>query len=232
METGKNRSVREKVRTFRKRWKTDYFYQTIAGAVLSFACTALFSLYHGYLCLAFVSAWHGSIGIFYLLLTAIRGSILLTEKGNRNRPAEIQSHHRRRTFFISTRLLLALDLSLILPISLMAVFAKPVTIGIIPAITMAAYTTYKITMACIHIRRQKRSPSDNILVTELRTVNFIDALVSILTLQNTLIMVNQTSDSRNMLQLSAASSAVIYAAIVVTTIVMLRKGAKRHCPQT
>ena len=161
----------------------------------------------------------------YLLLMAVRGSILLTEKRSQVRAQAAQHACRRRTFLISSILLLVLDLALIAPISMMAVLDKPVSIGLIPAIAMAAYTTWKITMASIHVARQRRRSSGNILVAELRTVNFIDALVAILTLQNTLIMVNQnTADENVMLPLSAASSAVIYAAIVCITVRMLWKG--------
>ena len=97
----------------------------------------------------------------------------------------------------------------------------------IPAITMATYTTYKITMASIHIRKQKRNSHRNVLVTELRTINFIDALVSVLTLQNTLIMVNQTqSDANDMRILSAISVAVIYLVIMIITVHLLVTGHK------
>ena len=66
------------------------------------------------------------------------------------------------------------------------------------------------------------------MVAELRTVNFIDALVAILTLQNTLIMVKRTTADENaMLPVSAVSSAVIYAIIVAITIRMLQKGLKQ-----
>ena len=100
--------------------------------------------------------------------------------------------------------------------------------GLIPAIAMAAYTTYKITMASIHIRKQKGSRCSNILISELRTINFIDALVSILTLQNTLIMVNQTKSSvEDMTTLSAVSSAGIYIVILFTTVHLLVKGIKQ-----
>ena len=97
----------------------------------------------------------------------------------------------------------------------MALFEKPVNMGLIPAIAMAAYTTYKLTMSSIHIQKQKRNSRNNIFVAELRTINFIDALVSILTLQNTLIMVNQTKSSvDDMILLSVVSSAVIYMVMV------------------
>ncbi|WP_294552284.1 hypothetical protein [uncultured Pseudoflavonifractor sp.] len=216
------------VRRFLRTWREDYIYQTLVSAAVSFGCTALFALYNGYLGFRYGSVWHGSIGIFYLLLTAIRGTILLTEKRNQTRSEAEQNRCRRQTFLISSVLLLLLDLALILPISMMVVLDKPVSMGLIPAITMAAYTTWKITMASIHISRQRRRSSGNILVAELRTVNFIDALMAILTLQNTLIMVERTTaDQNDMLPLSAVSSALIYAIIAAITIRMLQKGLKQ-----
>lgn len=210
---------------FLRTWREDYIYQTLMSAAVSFGCTALFALYNGYLGVRYGSAWHGSIGIFYLLLMVVRGIVLLTEKRNRTRLEKVQNRCRRRTFLISSLLLLVLDLALIVPISMMVVLDKPVSMGLIPAIAMATYTTWKVTMASIHIGRQRRRPSGNILVAELRTVNFIDALVAILTLQNTLIMVKRTTTDENaMLPVSAASSAVIYAVIVAITVRMLRKG--------
>ena len=213
---------------FLRTWREDETCKALTSAAASFGCTALFSLYHGCLGLQYGSTWHGSIGAFYLLLMAIRGMVLLTEKGNRSRPEAEQDRCRRQTFLISSILLLTLDLALIVPITMMAVLDKPVSMGLIPAIAMAAYTTWKITMASIRLSRQRRRPSGSILVWELRTVNFIDALVSILTLQNTLIMVNGTEQGTDhMLPVSAASSAVIYAAIVGITLRMLWVGMRR-----
>ena len=111
---------------------------------------------------------------------------------------------------------------------MMVVLDKPVSLGLIPAIAMAAFTTWKITMASIHISRQRHRSGGNVLVTELRTVNFIDALVAVLTLQNTLIMVKRTEGSANsMLPLSAATSAAVYIVIVFITVQMLRKGLRQ-----
>lgn len=212
---------------FLRTWREDYIYQTLMSSTVSFGCTALFALYNGYLGLCYESVWHGSISVFYLLLMVIRGIVLLTEKQNRTRSEAEQNRCRRRTALISSILLLALDLALILPISMMTVLDKPVSMGIIPSIAMATYTAWKITMASIHIARQRRRSRGNILVAELRTVNFIDALVAILTLQNTLIMVNQTTgDKHAMLPVSAASSAVIYVVIVTITLRMLQKSLR------
>ncbi len=216
-----------KIKSFIKSWKKDYIFKTLVSSVVSFTVTIIFALYNGFLGIRLLSIWHGGICVFYLLLAAIRGIILLTEKNNRTRDDKQKSECRQRVFIISAVLLLLLNLALILPISLMVVLKKPVNMGLIPAIIMAAYTTYKITMASIHIQKQKRS--NHILIIELRTINFIDALVSILTLQNTLIMVKQTtSNGSDMLTLSSISSAAIYAIIIFVTVRLLIKGLKKN----
>ena len=218
----------ENAKEFVKNWQKDYAFQTAVGAFVSMGFTALFALYNGYLGLSLLSVWHGSIGAFYFLLVAIRGIILYSEQKNMTRSEQQQIIHRHRTYLGSCVLLFLLDLALIVPISMMVVMEKPVDMDQISAITMAAYTTYKITMASIHIRRKMKDHTGNILITELRTINFIDALVSILTLQNTLIMVNSSfPDSENMLILTAGTSAVIYIIIVLISVLMLIQGLKR-----
>ena len=217
-----------KIKSFLKSRKKDYIFKTLVSSVVSFFVTIIFALYNGFLGIRLLSIWHGGICVFYLLLAVIRGIILLTEKNNGARNDKQKSETRQRTFIISAFILLLLNLALALPVSLMVVLKRPVNMGLIPAITMATYTTYKIIMAFIHIQKQKRSNHNNILIAELRTINFIDALVSILTLQNTLIMVKQIpSNGNNMLVLSSVSSAVIYAIIIFVTVRLLIKGVKK-----
>ena len=96
---------------------------------------------------------------------------------------------------------------------------------LIPAIAMAAYTVYKVVIGSLNLKRKNRS--ENLLVRFLRTINFMDALVSIVTLQNTLIMVNTSGDKRTMLPLTAVSSGLIWAAIVILSIVNLKQAVDR-----
>lgn len=219
---GKKREIRPLL----ARWKQDELFKTIASATASFGVTVLFALYHGFLGIWLPSVWYGAICVVYLLLAAIRGMILWTEKKIRTRENGQRAACRRRTFVISAALLMVLNLSLALPISWMVRMKKPVNMGLIPAIAMAAYTTYKITMASVHFRRRKKF--QNVLMAELRTIGFIDALISILTLQNTLIMVNQEkADAHNMLIVSAISGAVIYVVINGITVHMLAKELRK-----
>lgn len=99
---------------------------------------------------------------------------------------------------------------------------KPVNMTLIPAIAMAAYTTYKITMAAVNLKRRRKS-ADN-LTRMLRTISFIDALVSILTLQNTLIMVSAKGNLSEILPLTAITSGVIWAFILLLSVSALLNG--------
>lgn len=119
----------EKIKPFLKSWKKDYIFKTMVSTVLSFSVTILFALYNGFLGVRLLSIWHGGICVFYLLLAAIRGIILLTEKNNRTRDEKQKSECRQKTFMISVVMLLLLNLSLIFPISLICPVCDNKTCG-------------------------------------------------------------------------------------------------------
>lgn len=208
---------------YAERWKKDYNFKTLINAAGSFFITAAFALYNGFLGIRYQSVWNGCICVYYLLLAIVRGLIPITEKKNLRR-AEKAAIYRKRAFWFTSIVILMMNLALVVPISLMVLDSRPVNMGLIPAIAMATYTTYKVTIASVNIKRMKRS--SNILVRELRTINFIDALVSVLTLQNTLITVNKTEGSGDMLTLTAVSSAAIYLVVLTLSVWRIFKEIK------
>lgn len=201
-------------RRFVSRWNSDYDFKTITAAGLSLAVTGAFALYNGFLGAYLPSVWYGTICVYYIILTALRGSIILAEK--RIAGTKDQAEKREKVCLAASALLLVLNVSLIVPVSMMVRQQKPVHVTLIPAVAMAAYTTYKVTMASIHLKRRKRS-SDS-LVRLLRTINFIDALVSVLTLQNTLIMLNATGEELSMLPLTAMTSAAVFLTVLLLSL--------------
>ena len=205
------------------RWKTDYDFKTVSAAFGSLLVTVFFALYNGFLGIYHASLWYGTICFYYILLSILRGTVIASEK--RIASFDDKQKARNKVYLSSTVLLLALNMSLIMPISLMVRQQKPVSMTLIPAITMAAYTTYKITMASVHLKRSK--DSTDCLVGLLRTINFIDALVSILVLQNTLIMVKMRGDGMTMLPLTAATSAAALIAILLVSAFALARGVIR-----
>ena len=209
-----------RVKQFFDRRKTDYDFKTVTAALGSLAVTALFALYNGFLGVSHASLWHGSICVYYLVLVILRTTVIAAGK-KAGRKAE-PNRALAKVYIASAALLLFLNVCLIVPVSVMVVRQKPVDMTLIPAITMAAYTTYKVIMASVNLKRRKRS-SDR-LVRLLRTINFIDALVSVLSLQNTLIMVNMKGDGSEMLTLSAITSAAIMLAVLAISVAAMIKG--------
>ena len=202
------------------RWKSDYDFKTVTAALGSLTVTTVFALYNGFLGIYHSSMWHGTICAYYIVLVVLRGFIIAAR--NRSLRDGDPERTQKKNYIISAALLLFLNICLVIPVSLMVVRQKPVNLSLIPAIAMAAFTTYKIIMASVNLSKKKKS-SDS-FVRLLRTICFIEALVSILTLQNTLIMVNLKDESTEMLTLSAVTSAAIMLTVLALSVATMIKG--------
>jgi hypothetical protein len=160
----------------------------------------IYSLYNAITGLILGSLWHICISVYYTLLLVIKCILFICLKKQRD-------NEMSTIVFISTSCLMFLiSLSLVIPIILMIINERPVSFPLEVAIGIAAYTTYKITVAVIGF--VKRGGSQNILVCEIATIGLIEAVVSVLTLQNTLITVNGGAEDSGLTILSAVSSAV------------------------
>lgn len=127
--------------------------------------------------------------------------------------------NRQKIHTIVSIILIIMNSALIMPITLMVIDKKNVSISMIPAISIATYTTFKTIMASINLKKSKKS--DDLLIKDLRNINFIDALISVLTLQNTLISVKGENNRPEMFRLSAVSSGIGLAVIITLTIMNL-----------
>lgn len=110
------------------------------------------------------------------------------------------------------------------PAALMVLDARRVQTGMIPAIATATYTTYKITAAAVKLKR--KAPS--VFLRQLNLLGFVDALVSILVLQNTLITVVDGGIREEMFLLCAITSGVIFLLILTLSFLWLLRGAKER----
>lgn len=203
------------------RYRQDGGFRARVGAMGSLAASAAFALYNGIAGLAYRAPWNGSICVYYLLLAGIRGYLLVNQRRLAGLPRSKARRMEKRACANAAGALLVLNLALIAPIALMVRMERPVNMGLIPAIATAAYATWKITLASIRYRRRKRSADG--FTAQLRTVGLVDALVSVLTLQNTLIMVKSAGGGRSMLTLAALTSAVIFAGIVAISVANWRR---------
>ncbi len=207
---------------FLEKWKTEYNFKTLVSATVSLAVSVIFALYNGFLGVYHRSLWYGTICVYYILLVILRGTIAFTVKKIPRQ--ETQRKTRNRIYLVMASLLLILNCSLIVPVSLMVRQQTPVNLTLIPAISMAAYTTYKAILASVNLKKSRKA-SDG-LVRLLRTISFIDALVSILTLQNTLIMVHANGADIGMKPMTAATGAVVWAAVLFLPVSEILNGIR------
>lgn len=190
------------------------FFFTFISALISFAYAA----YNGILGILKSSIWNWSICVYYLLLLVIKMLLVVENK------REFDEKRRNRVVLVSFFIMLVITLAMITPAILLINNKREYNLGLIPAISMAAYTTYSITMAIINFSKAKSNI--NCLLLNVRTINVVAALMSIIVLQNTLILANGGMEEKMQI-LSACSTFIIIASILILITIQLTNYLKR-----
>lgn len=150
--------------------------------ILSLILTLLFSIYNRIIGVIKESLWHESISIYYFTIILIKSIILIYIYKSYDRK------HDSTIFKITKILLLILNILLIVPITLLILNKRAVQMSLIFSIVIALYVTIKTTKSIINYFKNKKT--QDILIKQLLVIDLTDVVVSILTLQNTLITVN------------------------------------------
>ncbi len=202
--------------------KRDYTLRSFIYSSLSSLATLAFLGYNLFMGIAYHSIWNISISIYYFLLLTMKSTVIMCEKIWRNASAELLRTRRVKLFRAVCRILILVDAAMALPIALMVMSQRQVDMGMIPAIAVAAYTTYKVTLAVINY--QKTRKKDHLSLHLLKIINLMDAMVAVLTLQNTLVTV--FGEGEDMLMLTSWTSAGMLGLMVTLTVILLQR-AKR-----
>ena len=192
-----------------KKLKNDYNKRTVIFAFLSVLAIICFTVYNGILGFLFDSIWHICIFAYYIFLLLIKGLLvigILHKKTSNNQLAIV---------YLTFALLIIMTIAMIAPAVLLVLDKRTYNLGLIPSIASAAYTTYSITMSIINLKKAKNT--DEPIIKQIRLVNLVNTLMSILVLQNTLILANggYTDDMK---KLSMATSIGIIVLIIIIEI--------------
>ncbi len=164
----------------------DYTVRSYVGGAFSFIINVAFLIYNFTIGLMYDSIWNSTISGYYLLLIIMRFSVLICEHKWRNIDDEAK-HKKRITLFRTIGFLLAVsDIAVNGLVLLMLANDRPVDVSEIAAIATAAYTTYKIIIAIYNFSKTRKQ--ENLSLFCLKIISLMDALVSLITLQNTLIL--------------------------------------------
>lgn len=207
-------------KTFGQRWKTEFEFRTISNAVFAFVITSIFAIYNGVLGVKYNIVWNECIGLYYLLLAILRGMISFGAL----RYKESEVAHRERIHIISSVVLILLNIALVIPAWLMLQNKKDVNMSLVPTIAMVAYIVAKVSLASVNLVIARNT--NDILVREIRNINFIDAVVSILTLQNTILVVLATTGIHAPMIIATAGTGIGLCVIIFLTLKNLVNGRK------
>ncbi len=163
----------------------------------------IYSFYVGYMK---GSIFHYSIFGYYLILSFLRALLIFRKKES------------TVLLFFTSIMTIITNIVLIGPIILMALQRKESHYGEIMAISIAAYTTYKITSVIIRIRKSRAEQTSTMRL--LLSLGLNDALLSIMNLQYTLI---HTFDdgSKKTTTLSYVTNFILLSLMIVTSILAL-----------
>ncbi len=168
-----------------------------------------FAVYNGYLGLAKNYYFGFSVAVYYLLLCSVRGVSYVALKKEKQYPDE----NFDRYYVVSAVLLLLVNIFLIGPMILMVFQKRVVSLGSVPVVAVATYTLIKIILATRNYRKSVACSLKQSYAR--RAVNLVDAIVSLLTLQNTLIATNGSATSNEMRLLSAVSGVIAFVLIMI-----------------
>ena len=189
----------------------------------SFLITSAFAAYSLVLAVIYNITWNLWICIYYLVSMLLQGLIILTSQisKKKNKPYPYWA------FLVYGIAISILVLVMNVPAALMVKNKRPVNIGLIPALEIALFTTIKVIMAVKAFINRKQNNS--LLDKQTRTIKYLSVILSVLTLQNTLIYVAGSEDEFiTMKPLTAGTTFGLLSLGLVVSILTLIFGSKEH----
>ena len=193
------------------KYSNDYEYRFIVNTIISFVLTIFFGVYNLLIGIYFKTQFNISISVYYFLLVSIRIVTFINELKERK-----NNKHYKGLNVIQAIIMLLMNISLFAPITIMVIGKKAVNYGTISAITVAAYTTFKVTSTIIAYFKKRKYTIINIKM--FKTIKLQESLLSILTLQNILVMTFNKESFESMQALIAISSFLIVSLMLFISI--------------
>lgn len=202
--------IKNKVEEYKRIFQTHSFF-------ISVLCSLAFCLYNGFLGLFKHTIWNQSIFLYYLLLLIIRFILYHNRKKEQEKP----------TYIVTSIILFVMNIVMIGPAILMVYGQKEVNMTLIPALVVALYTTYKVSSVIYNLFSKKKQ-TNSLIKKQITIVRLFDAAMSVLTLQNTMIIVNNSQNEQDMHMLSMVSTISILIVLMVFSIIMFIKTLKQN----
>ncbi len=211
----------------------DIYFRTLLATSFSLILGILFVAYNAFAGIYYHSVWNGSISIYYGFLVVVRIMFLINESKLKNFEENVKEQNRAKLLKNVGIMLLFVNLALVAPVTLLALSKKEVNLPMWVAIANACYAFYKITICIVSFVKTRHNSM--LSVRCIKNLNLTSALVTLLSLENTLIITFSEhgidSSMHIMMILSAFVVMFVNIWIAISTIVKGREKIKENQPK-
>ncbi|MCR5786291.1 MAG: hypothetical protein K6G28_01135 [Acholeplasmatales bacterium] len=205
--------------------KTDYSFRSVIFGLGSLLTSVFMGILNLLLGIIKHADWNFAIAVFYFIFIILRFTVFLIEYLIKNKTEEEKKQIRYNTFLFYGLVLIILDLSLSYPISLTYYKEKSIYTNTIIAIAFAAYTTMRLAIAVTNLKKTHNIEKYSLSIRTLKIISFTQALVSLITFQNVMILTFGSYD-HSLKIISIIFNGIVVAIILIITILMIRSGIK------
>lgn len=206
----------------------DSYFRTIFATIFSFILGIGFVGYNAFAGIYYQSIWNGTISVYYAFLVCFR-IIFLSSEFSINKNIDLTDQQkdlkRAKMFKLEGILLICVNIALLVPVTLLAMSKKDVDLPMQVAIANACFTFYKM-IVCVYGFVKSRK-NDNLAVKGIKNLNLTSGLVSLLTLENTMIITFSESVEYSMKMLIIISAFVVVLFNFWIAIATFLKGRKQ-----
>lgn len=201
---------------YTNKFANNYGFRAFIFTIGSFLINAGYAIMMGVVAILIKSMWFGTFAIYYLILSIMRGGILLSKKKN--------VKNEEKTFLAVAIALLVLT---IITMVIVIITYNGNSVSRFKGLLIygsAAYTFYRLCLSTYNIIKAKKQ--DSLLVEAVKDISFVDAIVSIFVLQVSMLQVFSNQEFKNALILDAITGLLVCWGIVAVAVLMILKYIK------
>ncbi len=200
-----------------ERFLSDKRYRTVVKAVIGFILNLLFAVYNGVLGIISTSVMFVASSVYYLLLSAMRFSAVIIERKN------VEQSDRKISGVIGA-LLIVLSVIFQVMVFVSMKYKTAADYGTIPMITIATFTFAKITMAIVTAVKHRND--NTILFKSINAIRYSEVAVSLLTMQQSMLVSFEGTAGISSLILNAGTGAGVCLLIFSLGIITINTSRK------
>lgn len=197
----------------------DKRYRVITKAVISLIFNLLFAFYNGILGVISASVIFVASSVYYLLLSSMRFSAVMLNRKNK------EQNDRKISTVIGT-LLIVLSVIFQVMVFVSMKYETAADYGTIPMIAIATFTFTKITLAIITAIKHKNDNTK--LYKSINAIRYSEVAVSLLTMQQSMLVTFKDMDSSSDIILNACTGAGVCLFIFALGIITITSSRKEN----